>query len=242
MNVWVLNAIVVEPMALIGCVGVALTKRTKIAFLTGFNTMLLSTAVYVLTAPPLNLRQIIVLVMVVLYLLHMNWLLFAVEKRTAIGKLDSHMQLVSKCLLAILLANTAGWIYCLPLYFASRLTSPPGWLFGAGIVVYVIGTVVHVGSDYQKHRFKANVESEGKVLDRGFWSLCRHPNYFGDFLCYVAFALVGESVWGWISPLVNISQYFMDAIPKNERWASERYGEAWQDYAGRTKKFFPFIY
>ncbi len=62
--------------------------------------------------------------------------------------------------------------------------------------MYGIGTLVHFGSDYQKQRFKARPESKGKLLKTGFWALCRHPNYFGDFLIYIAFALIGRAHMG----------------------------------------------
>jgi protein-S-isoprenylcysteine O-methyltransferase Ste14 len=71
--------------------------------------------------------------------------------------------------------------------------------------------------------------------------LSRHPNYFGDFLIYVSFALLGGSVWGWVAPLAILLQYAFDAIPKSERWAAERYGSEWEAYTQRTKAFVPFV-
>ena len=108
--------------------------------------------------------------------------------------------------------------------------------------VYVVGTILHFGSDYQKHGFKAKPESKGKILDTGFWGLCRHPNYLGDFLIYVGFAILGGHLLGWIAPLLNFLQYRFDAIPKNEKWAEEKYGKEWQAYAKRVKMFIPYIY
>jgi hypothetical protein len=59
---------------------------------------------------------------------------------------------------------------------------------------------------------------------------------------HVAFGLIGHSIWGWISPLLNLLQHLFDAIPKNERWAAERYGNEWQEYTGRIKRLIPYIY
>ena len=47
MSMWVTIAVAVEAMALLGVLGVLTTDRTRTAFVTGFNTMLLVTAVYV---------------------------------------------------------------------------------------------------------------------------------------------------------------------------------------------------
>jgi len=242
MSVWVLNAIVIEAMAIVGIIGVLTTKRTHIAFAAGFNTMILVAGVYVWKAPPLDARKIAVLTMVAVYLLHMNWLLLFKQRYTAVPKLDTKLPASQKYVLPILLTNAAGWGYCLPFYFAARRTDPLGLLDFIAFGVYVLGTVIHFGSDYQKLRFKAKPESKGKLLDTGFWSLCRHPNYFGDFLIYIAFGLIGGNVWGWVAPLLNLLQYLFDAIPRNEEWAAERYGEAWESYVKRTKKFIPYIY
>ncbi|HHS98368.1 MAG TPA: DUF1295 domain-containing protein [Chloroflexi bacterium] len=242
MNLWLLVAILIEGMGILGVLAVWRTQRTDGAFVVGFNTMLLVTGVYVWRAGPLDPRKIALLVMVVVYLLHMNSLLLFQRRQTALPKLDTHLPPFQKYILPFMLTNAVGWGYCLPFYFAARRTGPLNWLDYAAFGVYVVGTVIHIGSDYQKARFKARPDTKGKLLDTGFWALCRHPNYFGDFLTYIAFALIGGSVWGWISPLLNFLQYLFDAIPKNEKWAAARYGEAWERYVRRTRKFIPFIF
>lgn len=242
MSVWALNAILIEAMAAVGALGVGITRRTSPAFAAGFNTMIVVAGVYVLSAPPLNARRIAILVMVILYLIHMNGLLVLGRRYTALGKLDAKLSLSQKYALSFVLTNTVGWVYSLPFYFGAGWPGPLDALDLTAFGVYALGTILHGGSDYQKQRFKARPESRGKLLDTGFWALCRHPNYFGDFLIYVAFALIGHSLWGGIAPLANLLQYLFDAIPKNERWAAERYGAAWEAYARRTKKFIPYIY
>jgi len=242
MNIWVLNAIIIETMTAVGIVGVSLTGRTGPAFLAGFNTMILVTGAYVLTAPPPSPRQMTVLAMVALYLVHMDWLLLFHRGRTAVAKLDRDLPPLQKFVLPFALTNVAGWVYCLPFYFAARRVGPLGPLDLGAIGVYLLGTVIHFGSDYQKQRFKREPGARGRLLDRGFWALCRHPNYFGDFLIYISFGLIGGSPWGWAAPLVNLLQYLLDAIPRNERWAAQRYGAAWEAYAKRTKRFIPFLY
>ena len=242
MSMWTLNAVIIEVMALLGVAGVLITRRTNLAFVAGFNTMLLVTAVYVFKSPPLNARQIIILAMVLIYLTHMNWLVLFQSKHTAISKLDTKIPPSQKYVLPVLLTNAVGWGYCLPFYFGARNTAALNWVDGLAVLTYVAGTVIHFGSDYQKQRFKARTDSRGKLLNTGFWALSRHPNYFGDFLIYVAFALIGGSVWGWIAPVLNFIQYRFDAIPKNEQWAKEHYGAQWEDYCKKVKMLIPFLY
>ncbi len=241
-NVWIVNAFVIELIAVAGVVGVALTNRTKAGFAAGFNTMLVVTVVYVIGSPPFNARHAVILAMVGGYLLHMNWLLFSRAQHTAVPKLDTKLKPREKYVLPFLLANGVGWGYCLPLYFAARRSAPLGMLDIAAIGVYAVGSVFHLGGDYQKTRFKSRPESVGRLLDSGFWALSRHPNYFGDLLIYVAFAIIGGDIRGWVAPVLNFLQYRFDAIPKNEQWAAQRYGKAWEEYARRTKMLIPFLY
>ena len=51
MNIWVLNALVIELMSLIGIVGVAVTGQTGVPFLVGFNVILPVTLVYLWKFP-----------------------------------------------------------------------------------------------------------------------------------------------------------------------------------------------
>jgi steroid 5-alpha reductase family enzyme len=237
--IWVLVTAATEAMAVIGLVGVAATKRTHPAFLAGFNTMILVTAIYVLSAPPLDLRKLLISGLAALYVVRMNWVLLAWQKQTAASKLDRRLSAGGTFVLPVLLANVVGWVYCLPFYFGARRAGPLSWLDLLALGTYVVGTIFHFGADYQKRRFKTRRDSKGKLLDSGFWAMCRHPNYFGDFLIYVSFALIGGNVWGWIAPLVNYLQYQFDAIPKSEKWSAETYGQAWLDYEQRTPRFLP---
>ncbi|HEY1037696.1 MAG TPA: DUF1295 domain-containing protein [Candidatus Paceibacterota bacterium] len=49
-----------------------------------------------------------------------------------------------------------------------------------GLIVWMIGFVFEAGGDYQLGKFIRNPENKGKIMDKGLWSLTRHPNYFGE--------------------------------------------------------------
>lgn len=237
---WMQAAIAIELMAVIGALGILVTRRTLVAFVAGFNTMALVTGLFVWHAGA-NPRGVLVIALVTVYLLRMNWILLFWSGQTAVSKLDERTPISQKFLFPFVLANTVGWAYCLPFYFATRSPHPLGPTDAVALGVYVLGTVLHFGSDYQKRRFKLRPDVKGRLLDTGFWALCRHPNYLGDFLIYVSFAVVGASIWGWIGPVLNLLQYAFDAIPKNEKWAAERYGPAWDAYRTKTKAFIPHV-
>lgn len=237
---WLQVVVVVEGAALVGAISILLSKRTLGAFVAGFNTMALVTGIFVWTYG-LRTRSLIVVAMVAVYLIRINWVLLVWSAQTAVSKLDQRTPGLQKFLLPFVLANTVGLAYCLPLYFAIRRPEPLGPIDGVAVAIYLVGTAFHFGGDYQKRRFKLKPENQGRLLDKGFWAVSRHPNYFGDFLIYVSFAVIGASIWGWIGPLLNLLQYVFDAIPKNEKWAAERYGPAWEAYHARTKAFVPYL-
>ena len=51
-----------------------------------------------------------------------------------------------------------------------------------GSVIWMVGFILEAGGDYQLASFKKEPTNKGKLLKSGFWSLTRHPNYFGDAL------------------------------------------------------------
>lgn len=236
---WTLIIIAIAGMTLLGVLSVLATKSTYISFLAGFNTMGLVTVIYIWYGMG-DVRSIIVAVMVGIYLLRMNWVLIMWTGHTTLVKLD-RTSTFHKILIPVVLTNTVGWAYCLPFFFATRDPAPLGLRDFVALAVYIIGTIFHFGGDYQKQRFKARQVSDGRLLDTGLWTLCRHPNYFGDFLIYISFAVIGGQTWGWIAPLLNLLQYASDAIPNNERWAAKKYGPLWKEYKAKTKVFVPFI-
>jgi steroid 5-alpha reductase family enzyme len=240
-SVWLAAAALIEGVALVAFLHVWWTQRTRGAFVAAFSVMLPVAGVYLLSAPPWGARDALAMSMVAVYVLRMDWVLLRWGGQTAVPKLDRKTPSRERTLLPILLVNVVGWGYCLPFHFVALRSGPLRWWELTAGGIYLVGTILHFGSDYQKHRFKKRPGSHGRILDTGFWASSRHPNYFGDFLIYVSYGLLGGNAWGWISPLLNLLQYLFDAIPKNERWAAERYGAAWQAYCENTARFVPFV-
>lgn len=238
---WIVLLVVIETMAVAGTIGAWITKDLRVTFLFGFNTLFPVTLVYVLYSDGDPARHALLLAMIGIYQIRMNVILAFWYGNTAAAKLKNTMSLAEVYALPALLTNVAGWIYCLPFVWAVDRPGPLDWLDLIVVCVYMIGTIFHFGSDFQKRKFKKQPDSDGKILDTGFWGMSRHPNYFGDFLIYVAFGLSAGNWWGLISPLANLGQYLGDAIPKSEKMSSERYGKDWEEYKQRTKVLIPYI-
>jgi steroid 5-alpha reductase family enzyme len=239
-NLWLQILVVIEASFLIALVTAILTKRTKLVFAAGFNVMIPVIALHLWHAPAFHARAVLGVVLAAVYLFRLNWTILVWSGNTAMAKLDESLPQAGKLGLAFVLAHSVGLGYCLPFYYIARDGSDLGGWALLAVLVYAAGTAFHAGGDYQKRRFKQRPDSRGHVLETGLWSLSRHPNYFGDFLIYVSFALLARHPYAWIAPALNLLQYFFDAIPKNEQWAAEKYGAEWAAYRSSTPMFVPF--
>ncbi|MEC7686653.1 MAG: DUF1295 domain-containing protein, partial [Candidatus Thermoplasmatota archaeon] len=84
---------------------------------------------------------------------------------------------------------------------------PLGIWDGIGFMVWIMGFGIEFVADSQKTAFNANPENEGKWIDEGLWSRCRHPNYLGEILLWTGVAIFGVACFeglemvAWISPV-----------------------------------------
>ncbi len=242
MDVWITLVVVLLVLSGLAFITSQKAQDTRPMFLWGFNAMGPVALVYCYFGEGDIAHKALILIFIGVYLLRMNIVLTRWYGNTAASKLKDVMPVQQVPLLAVMMVNIFGWLYCLPFYWASQIQGPLGALQWLAIGVYIVGTVYHFGSDYQKRRFKQDPGNKGKILNTGFWATARHPNYFGDFLIFTSFGLLAGNLFGIIAPLTNLVQYFADAIPKSEKMAEKRYGDAWLEYKRKVKCFIPFIF
>ena len=63
----------------------------------------------------------------------------------------------------------------------------------AGAVLWTVGFSGETTADRQLLFFKMNPENAGAVCNRGLWRYSRHPNYFFEWLMWVAYALFASA-------------------------------------------------
>ena len=120
---------------------------------------------------------------------------------------------------------------------------PVTWI-GAGLwVVSVLGEAL---ADQQLSRFKRNPLNKGRVCRVGLWNVSRHPNYFFEWLIWVAFALLATaSPWGWTAwscPLVML--FFLlrvTGIPATEAQSVASRGDEYRRYQREVSSFVPWF-
>ncbi|MCH2182705.1 MAG: DUF1295 domain-containing protein [Mariniblastus sp.] len=136
------------------------------------------------------------------------------------------------------------WFVSLPIqagmFFATGL--PLGLLDGVGLLVWLIGLLFESVGDYQMAQFKSDPENRGKVMDRGLWSLTRHPNYFGDFMVWWGLYLVACAAGAWwtlLSPaLMSFLLIKVSGVALLEKDIEQR-RPGYRDYIRSTNAFFP---
>ena len=120
-----------------------------------------------------------------------------------------------------------------------------------GTIIWIIGFLFEIISDYQKIKFKNNTLNKNKFIDSGLWSISRHPNYFGEIILWIGIYIItlpstsGLEYLGIISPLfVIILLNKVSGINLLESSADERWGSSkeYQKYKKITPKLIPKLW
>ncbi len=135
-----------------------------------------------------------------------------------------------------------AWVVSLPLWPALGTGTTFQLLDGVAVTLWLVGMVFEVVGDWQLARFKANPDSDGKVLDTGLWRYTRHPNYFGEALIWWGFYLfaVGAGAW-WTLPaplLMNWLLLKFSGVVMLEKSVVDR-RPAYREYIETTNAFIP---
>jgi len=101
-------------------------------------------------------------------------------------------------------------------------------------------------ADRQLHVFKTNPVNRGRTCREGLWRYSRHPNYFFEWLMWVAFALFASAspngYLAWICPLLMLLFLFrVTGIPATEAQALRTKGSDYEHYQQTTSVFVPWF-
>lgn len=118
----------------------------------------------------------------------------------------------------------------------------PGAIAWFGAFLYVLGSYLNTGSEYMRHVWKRDPAHQGQLYTGGLFRYARHINYFGDELLFTGYALVTGSAWGLVVPGFMVLGFTLANIPALDRYLGRKYGDAFEVYAARTKRFIPFVY
>lgn len=115
-----------------------------------------------------------------------------------------------------------------------------------GVALWLMAWCGESLADRQLAAFKREFPSPEMLCQRGLWRYSRHPNYFFEWLIWVAWALyAAASPWGWAAfaaPLLMLYLLFrVTGIPATEQQALRSKGEAYREYQKTTSAFVPWF-
>jgi steroid 5-alpha reductase family enzyme len=115
-----------------------------------------------------------------------------------------------------------------------------------GCAVWLVAIAGESLADRQLAAFKALAANKGKVCSVGLWRYSRHPNYFFEWLIWVAFFLfVFPAPWGWTTLFAPLLMLFfllrVTGIPYTEQQSLRSRGDAYREYQRTTSPFFPWF-
>ena len=202
--------------------------------LTGSISYLATVSAAIYLNPQLDIRDMIICAMIVIWALRLGSFLFGRIKKD--GK-DKRFTVMKTKFTWFLMTWTLGGLWVLVTMAAglAAITSstavPLGGLAYLGIFLWVAGMVIEVMADTQKTNFRKNPENRDRFITSGIWAWSRHPNYFGEITLWLGLSLVAVPVLaGWqlvtmISPIfVYLLLTKVSGVPMLEDMARKKWG------------------
>jgi len=119
------------------------------------------------------------------------------------------------------------------------------WL---GIAIMIVAVAGEAIADRQISAFRADPGNRGKICDAGLWGMSRHPNYFFEWLGWMAYAVIainltGSYPWGWLALAGPLLMYWLlvhgSGVPPLEAHMLSSRGNAFREYQQRVNAFWP---
>ena len=119
---------------------------------------------------------------------------------------------------------------------------------GLGAALLLVSILGEGLADTQLRRFRTYPANRGRVCEAGLWGWSRHPNYFFEWLGWVAYAVVaidlsGAYPWGWLALVGPAFMYHLllnvSGVPLLEQAMLRSRGDAYRDYQDRVSPFIP---
>jgi len=124
--------------------------------------------------------------------------------------------------------------YFAPEYNLSWLGDPR---FITGLVIFIFGMAVNLHSDSVLRQLRYSDSDGYKIPEKGFFKYVSSPNYFGEILEWVGWAILTWSLAGLAFAVFTIANLLPRALA-NHRW----YRKNFDDYPDHRKAIIPFLF
>ena len=116
--------------------------------------------------------------------------------------------------------------------------------FYLALAVSLIGFLirVHIVGHTPKNTSGRNT-SEGQVADTlnttGFYSIIRHPLYFGNFFMYIGFAVLTGQIWFVVACTAIFYLYYERIMIAEEQFLRRKFGAVYENWSSTTPPIIP---
>jgi steroid 5-alpha reductase family enzyme len=140
----------------------------------------------------------------------------------------------------------AAVLFSLPALFAASNDAPEfSPIEYVAAALWIVAFSGETTADRQLLHFKMDPDNRGRVCQAGLWRFSRHPNYFFEWIMWVAYALFASAApWGWLTFVCPAILLFLllkvTGIPATEAQAIRSRGDAYKRYQETTSAFVPW--
>lgn len=136
----------------------------------------------------------------------------------------------------IFVFSALGAYWVAPFLITSERMTAPNWLIALSVFVTILGVFYHYVSDAQKH---AILDIRKGLITTGLFCRTRNPNYFGEMLIYLGFAMLAQH-WAPFLALAYWWTFFVRNMLQKDKSMS-RYQE-FNDWKSQTGLVIPKIF
>jgi steroid 5-alpha reductase family enzyme len=221
-------------------------KLTDLSYSISFITLAIIGAL----VETITLGKLAVILMVIIWGIRLGGFLFIrIQKMKKDNRFDGIRESFLKFLRFWFLQGVSVWIIMLPsLFLLSGNGDEVCWIGG---VIWLVGLIIETVADLQKYRFKQDPANKDEFISTGLWKYSRHPNYFGEIMCWVGIYIFAfpaltslQQIIALASPLyIATILIFLTGIPPLEKSADKRWGSRkdYQEYKKRTSILIPWL-
>lgn len=138
-------------------------------------------------------------------------------------------------------------VLVLSVFCAAHILGEAGLRDIAGLALLGIAIAGEAIADDQMRRYKAR-EDRPPVMEGGLWGRSRHPNYFFEWLGWMAYPTIAFSLFepaSWLTILAPTVMYLVlrygTGVAMTEASMLQRKGAPFRDYQRRVNAFFPSL-
>jgi protein-S-isoprenylcysteine O-methyltransferase len=119
--------------------------------------------------------------------------------------------------------------------------------FIIGLIMTIIGQIFRIGGIYTgkknfTHKISYKKKSEHKLVTTGFFSISRHPSYFGFFIWSIGIEIMCCNPICTIAFTIILFHFFKDRILTEEQLLIQFFGEEYLEYKNKVGILIPFIH